>query len=184
MPTDALQRPDWLGRTLVGQRRALADWWRLQWYGLGWQATGIDHTIGAFTPRANDFEADIAWQAGGLTHISPLDDDLLAWDVLALGHRLIADNLGEGVRVTLINAPIFIADGVNSHLRYNAWYPRWVYDAYRARYAHIADAEGWHYVDLWDSIPAEAFTDSPLHLTEAGTRALASLIVAHLTNAP
>src|SRR5262249_22631055 len=47
-----LQPPDWWQRTLIGQRRALADWLRYQLYGLGWAATGIDHVVPKFvTPH-------------------------------------------------------------------------------------------------------------------------------------
>ena len=39
--------PDFFGKTIIGQRRALADWLRLQLYGFSWAATGIDQVIPA-----------------------------------------------------------------------------------------------------------------------------------------
>jgi hypothetical protein len=39
--------PDFLGKTIVGQRRNLADWLRLQALGFSWAATGIDQAIPA-----------------------------------------------------------------------------------------------------------------------------------------
>jgi hypothetical protein len=76
----------------------------------------------------------------------------------------------------IVNEPIFISSGANSDLRYNSWYPRWAYDQYRALLAQEARANGWQYLDLWDSIDPAEFTDSPVHLTAVGTRGLAELI--------
>ncbi|MCB0029796.1 MAG: hypothetical protein KDE28_17905, partial [Anaerolineales bacterium] len=76
--------------------------------------------------------------------------------------------------------PIFISNGANSDLHYNAFYPRWIYDEYRVFLAATAERNGWPYVDLWDAVPAEEFTDTPVHLTPAGTRQLADLILSYL----
>ena len=84
------------------------------------------------------------------------------------------------VPVVLINEPIFISDGANSDVRYNSFYPRWAYDAYRVLLAERAAAEGWRYLDLWDAIPPDEFTDTPVHLTPAGARLLAEKLVAAL----
>ena len=47
-PNDpALVDPSWLDKTIVGQRRALADWFRLQVFGGMWGATGIDQYMPA-----------------------------------------------------------------------------------------------------------------------------------------
>lgn len=166
--------PDDFGsRTFIGQRRQVADWLRLQIYGLMWAITGVDQDYPDYTPRANDFEADTAW----LTHEGPmLTADDLAFTVLQAGY----DRAGE-VPVLLVNAPIFIADGENSDLRYNFWYPRWAYDAYRDLYAEQAAAQGWHYLDLWDEIAPEHFTDSPVHSDAAGSAHMAAQLAAHIT---
>ncbi len=58
-------------------------------------------------------------------------------------------------------------------LRYNSFYPRWAYDQYRELLAGAAEAGGWEYLDLWDAIPANEFTDTPVHLTPEGSRLLA-----------
>lgn len=70
--------------------------------------------------------------------------------------------------IALVNMPILISTGVNSDLRYNAYYPRWAYDQYRTLYATIAAEEGWQYLDLWDAIESEQFTDTAVHLSPAG----------------
>jgi hypothetical protein len=73
----------------------------------------------------------------------------------------------------IVNEPIFISDGENSDLRYNLWYPRWAYDSYRQLYQAAAENLDWHFLDLWNSIDSDEFTDSPVHLTPTGTQYLA-----------
>src|SRR5690606_26249511 len=137
-------------------------------------ATGIDQFYPEdYTPRANDFAEDLSW----LDYSEPqsLTTDELAFDVIAAGVARAGD-----VPVLLVNEPTFIADGENSDLRYNFWYPRWAYDAYRDLYVAQTEAHGWRYLDLWDSIAPDEFTDSPVHLTPAGTRQLAEIIGAEV----
>ena len=157
---------DFLGKTVVGQRRALADWLRLQLYGFSWAATGIDQFIPAeYTLRRSDFEEDVSWE--NYTEETTLNADDLAFDVLAAG----VERAGE-VPITIINEPMFTSSGVNSDLRYNAFYPRWAYDQYRELMAAQAEENGWNYLDWWDWIAPDEFTDSPVHLTPAGSRQL------------
>ncbi|MBZ0292835.1 MAG: SGNH/GDSL hydrolase family protein [Anaerolineae bacterium] len=174
-PQDArLHDPTLLERTLVGQRRPLADWLRLQLYGFMWAATDIDQFYpDEYELRANDFEADVRWL--DYDTLQPLTADELAFDVIGAG----AARAGN-VPLLLVNEPIFIADGANSDLRYNFWYPLWAYDAYREVFAQQAEANGWHYIDLWDRLAPEAFTDSPVHLTPQGTQTLAEIIGAEI----
>ena len=55
--------PDFLGKTIVGQRRNLADWLRLQALGFSWAATRIDQAMPAqIKLRQSDFEQDVSWQ--------------------------------------------------------------------------------------------------------------------------
>jgi hypothetical protein len=162
-----LIEPTFLERTIVGQRRELADWLRLQFYGIMWNITGIDQYYPeTYTPRTSDFEEDLSWE--DISEPQPLTEAELAFDLLEAGHE-VAGN----IPLLLVNEPIFISDGQNSDLRYNLWYPRWAYDQYRDLYQSIATERGWHYLDLWDSIDAAEFTDSPVHLTPAGSRQLA-----------
>lgn len=162
-----LTEPDFLERTIIGQRRQLADWLRLQLFGVMWGITGIDqHYPDTFTPRASNFEEDLSWE----TKPAPrtLTEADLAFDLLAAGHQLAGD-----LPLLLVNEPIFISDGQNSDLRYNLWYPHWAYDQYRDLYELFATAHGWDYLDLWDAIEAAEFTDSPVHLTPKGSSQLA-----------
>ncbi|MFN2136273.1 MAG: hypothetical protein ACK2UK_09985 [Candidatus Promineifilaceae bacterium] len=162
--------PTFWERTIVGQRRNLADLIRLQLYGFSWAATGIDQYIPEeIKPRRSDFEVDESWQSfdGPVT----FSENDLAWDVLDAG-RAVAGELP----LLLVNEPMYISSGANSELRYNSFYPRWAYDQYRALLAEKTTAEGWTYLDLWDAVAPEEFTDTPVHLTPAGSRRLAELI--------
>jgi len=171
-PADSrFEAPDLLERTLVGQRRALADLLRLQAVGFSWAATGIDQYIPADFPlRKSDFEADLSWQE--FEEPAELSTDELAFDVLRAGVTTAGD-----VPVLFINEPIFISNGENSDLRYNAFYPRWAYDQYRLLLAAEADREQWRYLDLWDAIPPQEFTNTPVHLTPAGVSQLAAQLL-------
>ena len=147
--------PDLLSRTILGQRRALADLLRLQSFGFSWAATGVDQAIPEEIPlRAVDLDPDVSWN--DIPEPVPLNGDLLTLDAIEAGLALAGE-----VPVLIVNEPIFISDGQNSHLRYNAWYPRWAYDGYRELLRGVAVERDWVYIDLWDSISPSEFTDSP-----------------------
>ena len=170
-PDDArFVTPGFWDGTILGRRRALADLLRLQLYGVAWSATGIDqHYPRTYTPRQEDFEADETFQ-GLERHTFAASE--LAFDVLRAGIARAGD-----VPVLLVNEPMFISDGENSALRYNAFYPRWAYDAYRAQLDAKAEAEGWRWLDLWDALPdGEYYTDSAVHLTPDGSEQLGAWV--------
>ncbi len=158
--------PDFVGSTIVGQRRELADWLHLQLYGFSWAATGIDQYIpDEYTPRTSDFEdGDDLWDD---RHPFTITEDDLALRVLDAGVQR-----SGSIPILLINEPIYISAGRNSDLRYNLFYPRWAYDQYRVLMQQQAAAHGWRYLDWWDRIVPAEFTDSPIHLTPAGSRQL------------
>jgi hypothetical protein len=79
--------------------------------------------------------------------------------------------------VILINEPMQVLSGVpNSSVRYNADYPRWIYDQYREYLGEAAVQNGWDYLDLWKVFPPQDFPDSPLHLTADAHYQLAQLL--------
>jgi hypothetical protein len=154
--------PTLFDRTIIGQRRELADLLRLQLYGVSWAASGIDQDIPAsYTPYLRDLPASEAFNV--FPAPTTLTADHLAFDVLAAGIDLMSD-----VPVIIVNEPMAIADGANSDLRYNSLFPRWAYDQYRALLAEQAALNGWQVVDLWDSVDAGLFTDTPVHLSPTG----------------
>jgi len=166
--------PSFFDQTIIGQRRDLADLMRLQQYGFSWAATGIDQTIPIAPPlRKSDFNEDVSWQ----TFDEPvtLTRDELAFDVLEAGFAIAGD-----VPILLINEPIFISEGENSHLRYNAFYPRWAYDQYRELLGETAVSHNWHYLDAWDAVDGELFGDTAVHLTPNGMQIFAEIVLDEL----
>jgi hypothetical protein len=154
-----------LHRSIVGQRRELADLLRLQLVGLSWAATGIDQYIpDEFELRSSDFDEDVSWEDWDEPTILTSDD--LAFDILVAA----VDHID--VPILIVNEPVYISSGTNSDLRYNAYNPRWAYDQYRELLAAQATLYDWRYEDWWDRIDPSEFTNTPLHLTPAGSRQL------------
>jgi hypothetical protein len=164
---------DFWQRTLIGQRRNLADLIRLQLYGPLWSATGIDQLYPSdYSAAARDLEDDAAFNGWSGPEFPP---DGLAWQALAAGWKIAGDT-----PILLANEPVLISSGANSEVRYNFYYPRWAYDAYRAELAGQAQANGWQYVDAWNAVPESEFTNSAIHMTASGTALFVDQIVAAL----
>jgi hypothetical protein len=174
-PNDpALIRPDFWQRTLIGRRRALADLVRLQLTGVRWAATGLDQYYPAsYEPAKRDFGLDVSYHGLNGPQLPP---DFLAADVLAAGL--------SGGPVLLVNEPVMVSTGENSSLWYNFFYPRWAYDAYRSWLAGQAQANGWNYLDAWNAVPAEEFTNSAIHMTPAGEATLTQALKEKLDRYP
>lgn len=171
---ERLVERSFLEETIIGRRHDLADLVRLQGYGFAWAATGIDQAIpDEINLRAVNLDDDPGWL--DISTPRTISDEDLSFDMLAAG----IERSGE-VPVLIINEPMFISDGANSDIRYNTFYPRWAYDQYRQRLAEKASSNKWRYLDLWDAIPANEFTDTPVHLTPTGSRLLAELVAPHL----
>lgn len=156
-----VQRTVW-DHTLIGQRQPIADWLRLQAYSIVWSTTGIDQIYKDYTPRSNDYGTDVAWHGALPDDPEPPN---FRFDILTDDLRFVSH--------IFVNEPIYIGSGENSDLHYNAWSPRWAYDRYRDEFAQVTDLYGLRYWDAWDIIPPAEFTDSPVHLTPAGSTLLA-----------
>lgn len=167
---------NFLTRTLLGQRRNLADLLRLQLYAPLWAATAIDQEIPeTYVRRMEDLPADPTF--AGFTPGTLTQQDL-AFDVLAAGFEA-----ARPAELLLVNEPIFVSAGANSNLRYNFFYPRWAYDQYRSWLADAARENNWRYVDWWDAVAAAEFTDSAVHMSPAGTGKLANKLAPALVAA-
>jgi hypothetical protein len=156
-------------QTLIGQRRAIADWFRLQLYGVLWSATGVDQVYPEkYDPPQRNLTAEEVFYG-----LEPplLNESDLAFDALEAGVKLAGD-----VPVMFVNEPIYLSDGQNSDIRYNFYYPRWIYDQYRQAMRLRAEANGWLYLDVWNLVPAGEFTNSAIHLTPVGENQLAEQI--------
>lgn len=163
--------PSFVERTIIGQRRNLADLFRHQFYALSWAATGIDQAIPEeIKLRRSDFEEDLSWQ--DFHEPVELTGDDLALEMLDAGSAIAGD-----VPLLIINEPMYISSGLNSHLRYNSFYPRWAYDQYRVLLRDHSNQRRWAYVDLWNAVDPQEFTDTPVHLTPQGTQVFADELV-------
>ena len=155
------------------QRRNLADLVRLQLYGVMWSATGIDQVYPEPYERwQNDLEADSSFQT--------LKPPTLHAEELAFGELETAKHMVGHTPLLIVNEPMAIATGKNSDIRYNFFYPRWAYDQYRILLAQFTKDNGLRYLDLWNAISSQEFTNSAVHLTPSGSRSLAELLCAEL----
>lgn len=155
--------------SLIGKRRQVAEWMKLQLYGIMWAATDIDQ----YYPKVYSLaERDLDPDTSYLNYPDQLRQDMLSIDVLEAGMMLAGD-----VPVILINEPILITDGENNNIRYNVNYPRCSYDQYRQILIDESKQRGWKYLDLWDVIPPEEFTNTAFHMTPSAVTTLVLEVV-------
>jgi len=158
--------PDFIGQTIVVSGAP----WRMR-CGCSSMACrgrprGLTRRFRPRSPPPIDFDEDVRWQ----DFAAPAPLTIEPW----LLTRWRPASSGGGLPVLIVNEPMFISSGRNSHLRYNSLYPRWAYDAYRERLGAQARANGWRYLDLWDSVAPSEFTNTPVHLTPKGSSQMAS----------
>ena len=156
------QEITFLDETIVGQRREIAELIRHQFYGVVWASSEFDHTDPHFFRAPMENLPDSEGIPGrGYIEIGNLDPDLISLDAISAGMTVASES---DVPILLVNEPIFISNGINSDLRYNYLYPRWAYDSYREMLTEQVELNSWRFVDLWDYVPAQNFTDFlPLH---------------------
>lgn len=160
-------------RSLFGQRKALADWLRFQLYGFLWTATHVDQAIPAEIPQKQvDLSAEIDFYG---QHPPKLGPDFLSFPVVEAAYRLASP-----IPIILVNEPMFISDGINSHVRYNFYYPRWAYDDYRTTLVSFCQKRGLTCWDIWNLISPEEFTNTAIHMTPQGTAQTAQWIATAL----
>ena len=165
---------------LWNERRAAADWVRLQLYGLMWAGTGIDQDYPSDYPAP---QTDLSDNNTYYGFEGPLPEEALAWDILDKGMARAGS-----VPVLLINEPMLISHGKNSEIRYNYYYPREAYDSWQNDLHTRAEENGWYLLDLWDCLETERFTNSAIHYDAAGAAILADRVLEEinfiLTNGP
>ncbi len=157
------------------QRRGLADWFRYQLYGILWAATGIDQDLTQiWDPAQRDFDIDSSFNGREQFNLAAeLDFTPLSTGI----------NLAGETPVWLVNEPILVSRGENNQIRYNFFYPRWAYDAFRDAMRGKAESEGWTFFDLWDVVPEGEFTNSAIHLTPAGEKLLSNRLAEKIQTA-
>lgn len=161
---------DFWNRTLIGQRSNLARQIKLQLLGIIWTATGAD-TNRLAVEDAPNFNIGDDPRYHGMDSSGDIRE-LLLFDALSAGN-----DMSSPIPVLIVNEPIFIAKEEYATVRYNALFPRWAYDQYRAAITAQAQSSGWHFLDVWDAIPREYFNDAGLHLSAEGERQLVQKVV-------
>ncbi len=103
---------DYWDKTMIGQRRELADIFRLQLYAPMWAATGIDqHIPETYDMRQEDLSVEVEFHGLQPPELNSSD---LALDILQTGIQI-----AQPIPVLVVNEPIFISQGENSEVRYN-----------------------------------------------------------------
>ena len=159
------KEPDFFEKTLIGQRTNLARQIKLQMLGIIWTATGADTNTSA-DKDVPDFGIGDNPRYQGM---QPPEDikDMLLFSALTAGYRM-----AHPIPVLIVNEPIFVPGNADKMVRYNLTYPRWAYDQYREAMTGQAQSARWNYLDLWNAVPPEYFSDAGLHLSAAGERLL------------
>jgi len=164
--------------TLVGERRRLKKLVLTQMLGLLWAATGIDNHEGLqlmTSPPGADVSDQLDYEGWQPEESARLLDTLM-FDVLSAGVKRAGD-----VPVILVNEPIFIAEGRNHLIRYNAFYPRWAYDEYREWMAEWTEKENLPLLDYWKDLPPLGFSDQNFHRSSSGEEQFAKLLAPEIS---
>jgi hypothetical protein len=165
---------NWQDRTLLAGRGEWRAWLDLQVYGLAWHFTRIDHRPArAFEAVRTNLVRNEAIPEMG-RELQTWGEGELLWPWL---EWMAAQTEAAGAAFWLVNQPIYRSTGANSDMRYNSYYPRQAYDHYRALLSDRAALGGWVYIDLWESLPNEVFTDSSFHYTPAAACDLAAQLI-------
>jgi hypothetical protein len=142
--------------------------------GVLWSATGIDNHEGLHgdgeIPSPN-VENDPAYD-GLLPNASSSPFINLKLDVVLAGYARAGN-----VPVILVNEPIFMANGLNSEVRYNSVYPRWVFDEYRQFIFDWTSAQKQNYLDFWNILSPADFADQAFHRNASGERHFAEQLI-------
>jgi len=174
LDVENIHTPTFWEQTIIGQRSRLKKIVLLQLHGLPWNAAKLDYYYRTWTPLSQDQSDSLESDFGNPDNVN-FDSNL--FDVLRAGRGVAGE-----LPLLIVNEPIFIGSGINSEIRYNDFYPRWVYDEYRVYIENLTRAEKINYLDLWNVVPASEFTDSPFHRSAAGEQILASLISPQILN--
>jgi hypothetical protein len=141
--------------------------------GILWAATSIDNHEG-LQPATRTPDPDVSSQLdydGLLPEESDRLLDSLMLNVLSAGFEVAGD-----VPVVLVNEPILVAEGRNHHIRYNAFYPRWIYDEYREFISKWTEKEKHLLLDYWNALSMEGFSDQNFHRSSLGEARLAQVL--------
>jgi lysophospholipase L1-like esterase len=168
-----IQEPTLWEKTIIGQRKRLKNIVFTQALGILWGATGIDNHEGLEPegPPPNTAVGDNLDYEGRLPGEWSATSESLMLEALSAGYRVAGD-----VPVVVINEPIFVAQGENHLVRYNEFYPRWVFDDYRGFLREWMTQQNYKWLDFWNAVPPEEFSDQYFHRNSTGERRFAELL--------
>ena len=174
LPRD-YEAPNWRDAVFNRNRRMFRVA-RYQLYSLIHMATNRDQIDGPPQLPAAELSADETFEG--------MKPPALRRNQVSIDQVRAFYEIAGSVPVLLVNQPIMIMkDIANSDVRYNSYYPRWVFDQYRSYLGEAAAGSGWHYVDLWDVFPAEYFADTPLHLKPEAHQIMAETLAPEILKA-
>ncbi len=99
------------------------------------------------------------------------------WDLLLAGQRIARE---AGVPLLIVNEPIYIGGGPNSNVNYNSFYERDLYDRFRAAMMNFTQQHSMAYLDRWDFLPPDEFSNTSLHYNLEGNRKVAEEVMRNL----
>ncbi len=168
-----IQAPPFWERTIVGQRKHLKNIALTQIFGILWAGTGIDNHK-SIQPEpgipGSDVTDNLDYEGRYPNDAEDLFNSLLM-NVLSAAY-----DVAEDVPVVLVNEPIFVADGKNHLIRYNGFYPRWVYDEYRQFMLDWTEEHNHKLLDDWNVLPLGDFADPYFHRRLSGEKQFAELL--------
>ncbi len=101
------------------------------------------------------------------------------WELLRAGQQMAED---ASLPLLLVNEPTYIGSGPNSDVNYNSFYERNLYDRFRVALSTYTQQHAMTYLDLWDFLPADDFSNTSLHYNLEGNRRVAAEILRTLVN--
>ncbi len=96
------------------------------------------------------------------------------WDLLLAGQRLARE---AGIPLLIMNEPTYVGSGPNSDLNYSSFYERALYDRFRAALTEFTQQHEMHYLDRWNFLPPEDFSNTSLHYNLDGNRRVAEEVM-------
>ena len=171
--SEPIREPSLWEKTMVGQRKRLKNIAFAQALGFLWAATGIDNHEGLEPegpPPGTDVGNNLDYE-GRLPGESSATSESLMMEVLSAGYHVAGD-----VPVIVINQPIFVTKGENHAVRYNEFYPRWVFDDYRQFMFGWMKQRNYKWLDYWNAVPPEEFADQSFHRAPTGEKRFAELL--------
>jgi hypothetical protein len=103
------------------------------------------------------------------------------WELLRAGQQMAQE---ADVPLLIVNEPIYIGSGENSDVNYNSFYERALYDRFRAAMAKFTQQHNLPYLDLWNFLPPENFSNTSLHYNAEGNRRVAKEVLSGLQANP